>query len=201
MKDVVIQVVAQVLDNEYFYGAEHVVMTDVVEDVASSLTAFSLVISILDVPAGVDAVVIAAKGKGSKAWWKGQGYAVAGDAAVTRKRRRLLSVGDGSKGTTPAMSRRLRRLLSTGEPPTATPTADGVSDSFIGVDGSAAAPARRRLFGLADTLSSGLGDSLTAAAGNSTNLSGVNVSASSASASPAIDYDAAKVGRCRLTSG
>jgi hypothetical protein len=30
MKDVVIQVVAQVLDNEYFYGAEHVVMTDVV---------------------------------------------------------------------------------------------------------------------------------------------------------------------------
>ena len=50
---------------------------------------------------------------------------------------------------------------------------------------AAAAPARRRLLGLADTLASGLR--------NSTNLSGVNISASSASASPAIDYDAAKV--------
>jgi hypothetical protein len=39
---------------------------------------------------------------------------------ATGKRRRLLNVGSGRKGTTPAMSRRLHRLLSTEEPSTAT---------------------------------------------------------------------------------
>jgi hypothetical protein len=146
------------------------------------------------------------KGKGSKVWWKEQGYTVAGDAAdtaaVTRKRRRLLGVGGGSGGkrTTSAMSRRPRRLLGTEEPSTATakPVADGALDAFVGVEAAPAAPARRRLLALADTLSSGLGASLTAASGNTTDLSGVNASASSASASPAIDYEGAKVGRCRL---
>jgi hypothetical protein len=61
MQSIVSPTVAQLLDNQYFYGAEHVLLTDVVEDAAASSTSFSLVISVLDVPAGADGVLIAAK--------------------------------------------------------------------------------------------------------------------------------------------
>jgi hypothetical protein len=108
-------------------------------------------------------------------------------AAAAARRRRLLADESrlASLHPSPIFHRRLRKYL---EVPAAT-TTETLEAPNTEAPG---APGRRRLMSLADSLAAASSADLSAAAGNGTNIT-ANVSASSASASPAIDYDAAKV--------
>ena len=165
----VVRTIQQLGDGEYFYGNEHVVLVGSVT--APGEVTFALAVDILQLPQST--AVIIAKGKGSKAYWKALGYDVS--SVVATRRRRLTSDIGGSSTSTPSSA-------AAAEPSAAATSTTTFELKTLG---------RRHLTGLADLLSSGLSNDLNSA-GNRTDLA-QNLIAISAPASPAIDYDLAKL--------
>ena len=183
IKKLVNRTIESLGDGEYFYGEGMVALSDPVTVMSADPatpalgeTTFTVKLDILQLP---PTPFYSMSGTPAPGWpIVAQGYG---------RRRRLLADESrlASLHPSPIFHRRLRKYL---EVPAAT-TTETLEAPNTEAPG---APGRRRLMSLADSLAAASSADLSAAAGNGTNIT-ANVSASSASASPAIDYDAAKV--------